>query len=177
MSSGSDVVRKLADNPSRLLVILALIALLVVWLVRRTTWTPVTPLRIARRRATGQVIRAAARMYASRWRMFIGIGFLTVPASIVVAGLESLIVGAPEVAGVSEGGEGGGFRIALAALVTFLLLGTSILLVLAATTYALGEIDRGAGSTYDGPTASHSPPGDRCWALSRSPRSSSGSSA
>ncbi len=76
--------------------------------------------------------------------MFIGIGFLTVPASLVVAGLQAVILGAPDVAGVSEGGEGGGFRIALAALVTFLLLGTSILLVLAATTHALGEIDREA---------------------------------
>ena len=59
VSSGSEVVRKLADNPSRLLVILALLGLLAVYLVRRTTWSPAAPLRIARRRATGQVIRAA----------------------------------------------------------------------------------------------------------------------
>jgi hypothetical protein len=141
VSSGSEVVRKLADDPARLLVILAVIALLVVWLLRRTTWTPVTPLRVARRRAAGQVIRAAARMYGSRWRLFIGIGFLTVPASVVVAVLQSLILGSPEVAGVSEGGEGGGFRVILAALVSFFVLGTSMLLVLAATTHALGEID------------------------------------
>ena len=76
--------------------------------------------------------------------MFIGIGFLTVPASLVVAALQSLILGTPEVAGVSEGGEGGGFRVILAALVSFFVLGTSILLVLAATTHALGEIDRDA---------------------------------
>ena len=75
--------------------------------------------------------------------MFIGIGFLTVPASLVVAVLQSLILGTPEVAGVSDGGEGGGIRVIVAALVSFLLLGTSILLVLAATTHALGEIDRG----------------------------------
>ena len=144
VSSGSEVVRKLADHPWRLLLMLALIALFVIWLLRRTTWTPFTPLRIARRRATGQVIRAAARMYRSRWRLFIGIGFLTVPASLVVAVLQSLILGTPEVAGVSEGGEGGGLRVILAALVSFFLLGTSILLVLAATTHALGEIDRDA---------------------------------
>ena len=118
--------------------------MLVIWLLHRTTWTPVTPLRIARRRAGGQIIRAAARMYRSRWRLFIGIGFLTVPASLVVALLQSLILGTPEVAGVSEGGEGGGFRVVLAALVSFFVLGTSMLLVLAATTHALGEIDSGA---------------------------------
>ena len=35
-------------------------------------------------------------MYASRWRMFIGIGFLTLPVSFVVFGLQSLILGAPD---------------------------------------------------------------------------------
>ena len=104
---------------------------------------PGRPLRIARRRAAGQVIRAARRMYASRWRLFIGIGFLTVPVSVVVAVLQGLILSSPEVAGVSAGGEGGGVRIVLAALVSFCLLGTSILLVLAATTHALSEIDSG----------------------------------
>jgi hypothetical protein len=143
VSGGSEVVRKLADDPGRLLLVLALIALLVVWLLRRTTWTPVTPLHIARRREGGQLIRAAGRLYRSRWRLFIGIGFLTVPASLVVAGLQSLIVGAPEVAGVSDGGEGGGFRVVVAALLGFFLLGTAILLVLAATAHALGDIDRG----------------------------------
>jgi len=138
VSSGSEVVRKLFDNPVRLLLVLAVLALLVVWLLHRTTWTPVTPLRIARRRAAGQLIRAAGRMYRSRWRLFIGIGFLTVPASLVVAVLQGLILGG------SEGGEAGGFRVLVSALLAFLVLGTSILLVLAATTHALGEIDRGA---------------------------------
>lgn len=138
VSGGSEVVRKLADNPARLLVILAVLGLLVAWVVRRTTWSPVHPLRIARRRAAGQLIRAAARMYASRWRLFIGIGFLTVPASLLTFVLERVILSG------SAGGEQGGLRVLLAALVAFLVIGTSILLVLAATTCALGEIDRGA---------------------------------
>ena len=143
VSQGSEVVRKLADRPGRLLLILAGLALLVVLLLRRTVWRPVTPLRVARRRAGGQLIRAAARMYASHWGLFIGIGFLTVPAFLLVAGLESLVVGGPEVAGLSAGGEAGGTRVILVALVGFLVIGTSILLVLAATTSALGQIDRG----------------------------------
>jgi hypothetical protein len=144
VSSGSEVVRKLANNPQRLLLILALIFLLAIYLIRRTTWAPATPLRVARRRAGGQIIRAAARMYASRRRLFIGIGFLTIPASLVVAFLQSLILTAPDLASIARGGEDGGFRVTLAALLSFLVLGTSILLVLAATTHALGEIDRDA---------------------------------
>ena len=144
VSSGSEVVRKLVDNPWRLLLILALLVLLAIYLLRRTSWSPVTPLRIARRRAAGQLIRAAGRMYASRWRLFIGIGFLIVPVSVVVAGLQVLLLSDVDLAGISAGGEGGGFRVVLAALLGFLLTGISILLVLAATTHALGEIDRDA---------------------------------
>ena len=143
VSGGSELVRKLANDPSRLLLILAVVVLLVVYVVRRTSWSPVTPLRIARRRAAGQLIRAAGRMYAARWRLFIGIGFLTVPASLLVAGLESLILSDSDIVGMSAGGEGGGLRVMLAALLGFLVIGTSILLVLAATTHALAEMDRG----------------------------------
>ena len=142
VSSGSEVVRKLADQPVRLLVILALAVLLVIYLLRRTSWSPVIPLRIARRRSAGQLIRATARMYAERWRLFIGIGVLTVPMSVVVAALQGVLRVDGDLAGVSDGGEGGGVRVLLAALVGFLLVGTTILLVLAATTHALDEIDR-----------------------------------
>jgi hypothetical protein len=142
VSSGSEVVRELANNPTRLLLILAVIALLAIYLLRRTTWTPPTPVRVARRRAAGQVIRAAARMYGSRWRMFIGIGFITVPVSLVVAALQSLILMSPDIGALSRGGEDGGLRVTLAVLVGFLLLGSTILVVLAATTQALGRIDR-----------------------------------
>jgi hypothetical protein len=90
------------------------------------------------------VIRAASRMFAMRWRMFIGIGLPTVPVSIVVAGLEGVILRGDDVAGVPGSGEGGGVRVLVAALLAFLLLGACILLVLAATTYALREVDRGA---------------------------------
>ena len=43
--------------------------------------------------------------------------------------------------GVAEGGEGSGVRVLLAALLGYLLLGTSVVLVLAATSRALTEID------------------------------------
>jgi hypothetical protein len=142
VSSGSEVVRKLAARPWRLLLVLALIVLLGIYLVRRTSWNPVIPLRIARRRSTGQLIRAAARMYGSRWRLFIGIGFLTVPMSIVVAGVQWLMLTGGDLLGIPGGGEGGGARVVLAALLGFLLMGTTILLVLSASTNALSAIDR-----------------------------------
>src|SRR4029077_13537826 len=106
-----------ADHPGRLLLALALVTLLVVYLLRRTSWSPVVPLRIARRRSAGQLIRAAGRTYVSRWRLFIGIGLLTVPMSIIVAGFQGLLLSGGNLVGVSGGGEDGGFRVLLAALV------------------------------------------------------------
>jgi hypothetical protein len=144
VSSGSEVVRKVANNPLILLLLLLLFVLLTVWLARGTTWSPVTPLRIARRRSAGQLIRAGARMYGSRWRLFIGIGFPTIPVSIVVAAAGLVMVSGRDLAGIAGGGEGGGLRVVLAATLGYLVIGTTILLVLAATTHALGEIDRGA---------------------------------
>jgi hypothetical protein len=143
VSSGSEVLRKLVDHPERLLLALVLLILVAIYLSRRTTWRPDAPLSVARRRAGGQIIRAAGRMYASRWRLFTGIGFVIVPVSFAVTGLQALILVAPDVGEVSNSGEDGGFRVTLAALIGFLLLGASILLVLAATTHALDEIDRG----------------------------------
>ncbi len=141
VSGGSEVVRKLVNNPQRLLLTLALLAALVIYLIRRTDWQPGAPLRTARRRAAGQVIVAAGRMYAARWRLFTGIGSLTVPVSLLVAGVQSLILDAPD-AVFSSGGEGAGLRVMLAALVTFLISGMSLLLVITATTHALDEVDR-----------------------------------
>jgi hypothetical protein len=83
-------------------------------------------------------------MYASRWGLFTGIGFLTVPVALLVTGLQVLILATPDVAGVSASGEDLGLRVALAGVATVLVAGTGIVLVIAATTHALGEIDRGA---------------------------------
>jgi hypothetical protein len=144
VSRGSEVVRKLVQNPWRLLLILALVTLVVTYLLGRTSWSPVFPLRIARRRSVGQVLRAAARIYASRWWLFISIGMLTVPVSLLVAVLQAALLGDADVLGVAGGGEAGGARAVVAAVVSFLLLGTAIVVVLAATTSALDQVDRGA---------------------------------
>ncbi len=144
VAGGSNVVRALAGHPGTLLVVLLVAVLVVVAMIRRTTWSPTAALRVRRRRASGQVLAAAARMYVSRWRLFTAIGLPLLPAFLVVTVLQSLILGAPEIGGLSRGGEDGGFRVTLAALLSFLVLGLTIAAVLATTARALDEIDRGA---------------------------------
>ena len=157
VSQGSEVVRRSSQTvPDASSSSSRCSALLVVAVLRRTTWRPVTPLRVARRREGGQLIRAAARICVAlavvhRDRVPHGAGL---PPRRRTRGL---VVSGPDVAGLSEGGEAGGARVILVALVGFLVIGTSILLVLAATTSALGEIDRGWTSTYDARTVSPGP--------------------
>lgn len=86
---------------------LSLFTLIAVYLLRRSSWLPVVPLRIARPRSVGRVIRAAGRMHVSRWRLFIGIGVLTVPVSLLIAAEQGALLSDGDIVGVPLVGEGG----------------------------------------------------------------------
>ena len=112
--------------------------------VSRATWRPVAPLRLARRRAWGQILAAAGRMYVDALRLFLGIG---APASsrsrVVITLLQALVLAASSLVGVDdERRDGGASCFLVVALGTaFTLLGLG--LVQAATAWALVEIDAG----------------------------------
>ena len=116
---------------------------LVVLVLSRATWRPTAPLRLARRRAWGQILTSAARMYAGHLRLFLGIGLVLLPIAFVVALLQGLVIRASSVAGVSTDGESGGVLVFLVFAIgtTLTLLGLS--LVVAATARALVEIEYG----------------------------------
>jgi hypothetical protein len=82
-------------------------------------------------------------MYLRRIPLFVGIGLVLVPISLLVAALQALILGATSVLGVQTGGENDGivafFVLATGTALTLLGLG----LVQAATARALVEIDAG----------------------------------
>ena len=90
IAGGSKALQRALDNPPVVLGVLAVLLVLVVLLVSRATWTPSTPLRLARRRAWGQIL-ASLRMYWRRPGLFLGIGLVMLPISIVVAVLQALI--------------------------------------------------------------------------------------
>ena len=74
VATGSDLLRVALARPGLTVAALTALAVAVAWLVRRTTWRPSTPLRLARRRTTGQVIAAVWRMYLRRFGHYVGIG-------------------------------------------------------------------------------------------------------
>jgi hypothetical protein len=143
VEAGSRGLIALLRDPATTLVLLAAILVLAVYLAARATWSPVAPLRVARRRAWGQILAAAGRMYVERAPVFLGIGALFIPLSVSIALLQAFLIGGFGLVGSDATGESAG---ALALIVvalgtTLTLLGFT--LVQAATACALLVIDGG----------------------------------
>lgn len=140
---GSRSLVRLVDHPLELGLVLAGIVALVVYGLARATWRPAAPLRLARRRAWGQILAASTRMYVGRFRLFFGIGLVFIPLSLLVALLQSTILGATSILGVETGDGSDGllafFVLAISTALT--LVGVGV--VQAATARALVAIDAG----------------------------------
>jgi hypothetical protein len=140
---GSRALVLLVGRPLEFGLLLAGLLLLALFLLSRATWRPAAPLSVARRRSWGQILSSSARMYASRWLLFVGIGLVFVPISLLVSLLQSLVLHATNVFGVQTGGESNGVVafvvLAIGTTLTLLALG----LAQAATARALVEIDQG----------------------------------
>src|SRR5215218_10812386 len=142
VAHGSTALVRLVDHPLGFGLVVAALALIVLILVARATWRPSAPLRLAHRRAWGQILAASARMYADRIPLFLGMGMLLVPISLLVTLLQALVLHATSIFGLQTGGESG-----LAAFVA-LTVGTALTLlglglVQAATARALVVLDEG----------------------------------
>jgi len=130
-------------DPGKTLLILALLIAIVWYGAARTTWRPIAPLRLARRRCWGQVLSAAGSMYVKHARLFLGIGLLLIPLGILISVIQTLVLGSFGLVGVDTSGEGAGalVLILIAIGTTLTLLGLA--LVQAATACALLRIDAG----------------------------------
>jgi hypothetical protein len=143
MTGGSRLLWRAVANPYPTVAAVLTLLVLVIIGLRRATWRPVAPLRLARRRAWGQVISCAARMYIDRWRLFIGMGVLFLPISLVITALQAGVLGAASILGVEDEGQAAGaFALLVLAIGTALTL-LAVTLVQAATARALVEIDEG----------------------------------
>ena len=140
VATGSRALAQLLSNPLPLVIAIAAVLGLVIFAAVRATWTPVAPLRIARRRSWGQIISASASMYVRRPGLFLGLGVLLVPIAVAITFVQWLLLGAIDLIG-SVSGEAAGAWAFLAVVVgtTFALLGLG--LVMAAAACALVEID------------------------------------
>jgi hypothetical protein len=143
VAAGSNAVRRAAENPLPVIGVLLALLAAVVLLLLRATWRPTAPLRLAHRRAWGQVLAAAARMYLERMPLFVGIGLLFLPVSVVITFLQAVFLRASSVAGIDTEAESSGILVLLVLAVSTALTLFGFELVRAATARALVEIDEG----------------------------------
>jgi hypothetical protein len=143
VAGGSRALQRLLDQPVPVFLALAALVVLAMVSLSRATWRPTAPLRLARRRAWGQILAAAARMYAGRMTLFVGIGVLAIPISLLVTLLQALVLRASTVVGFESEGESSGLLALLVLAIGTTLTLVGVGLVQAATVRALEEIDRG----------------------------------
>jgi hypothetical protein len=142
VSHGSVTLVRLLRNPTAvvLAIVIALLVLLIA--VRRTRWTPAAPLRLGRRRAWGQILSASGRMYVKRAPLFLGIGALLIPITVVITVLQKLVLEGFGLVGVSQDSQVAGAAVLVALLIGTALTILGLALVQAATACALLDIDR-----------------------------------
>jgi hypothetical protein len=118
---------QLVHRPLQFTLALAALALLLIYALSRTSWRPIAPLRLARRRTWGQTLAAAARMYVANLGLVLGIGILFIPIALLTALLQTLMLHGTGVLGVKIGGGGSGllgfFALAISTALTLLGLG------------------------------------------------------
>jgi hypothetical protein len=143
VEGGSEALRRLLDDPLPVLAVLAALLTLVLFGLSRTTWRPGAPLRLARRRAWGQILAAAGRMYVSRIGLFTGIGILFLPISGLITLLQATVLRVSNVVGIQTEGESTGLLVLLVLVIGTTLTLLGLALVQAATASALVRIDAG----------------------------------
>jgi hypothetical protein len=143
VETGSRGLVGLLRSPGLTLGILAALAALLVFAATRTAWRPAAPLRIARRRAWGQMLSSAGRMYAKKPVLFLGIGVLLIPLGVLISAVQALVLGGFGLIGIDATGPPAGALVLLVVALgtTLALLGFA--LVQAATAFAVVELDAG----------------------------------
>jgi Membrane domain of glycerophosphoryl diester phosphodiesterase len=142
VARGSKALIQLIKSPGPTLVVVGLLLGLLAYAIARATWTPVAPLRVARRRSWGQILSSSGRMYVSRPRLFLGLGVLFIPVVLAITALQWLLLQLIDLLGAVTGDLAGLFAylaLVLGGAITFL----GFALALAATSRALVEIDAG----------------------------------
>jgi hypothetical protein len=141
---GSGVLTKIVRNPLPGAMAVAVLLALLVFGLSRTAWYGSAPLRLARRRAWGELLVVARQMYARRLALFLGIGALFIPVGVIVALVQYLLFRVVAFLPLVE--TAGDTSVSVAGLVFSLGLLFNIValsFVQAATAFAMSAVDRG----------------------------------
>jgi hypothetical protein len=95
VGQGSVVYLKFVADPARVFTVLVLLVLALVLILRRTSWSAVPALPIARRRRAGQIVRASLRIFRRHPLAFVTTGLLAVPVGLLASAVTAVIVHLP----------------------------------------------------------------------------------
>ena len=143
VEQGSRGLVQLLRSPVAFLIFLAALLALAIFVITRTTWSPVAPLRLARRRSSGQILRASARMYVRRAPLFLGLGILFIPLGMVISLVQAAVLGGFGLVGVGASGESAGAIVVLITALGISLALFGLALLQGATSCALVRADAG----------------------------------
>ena len=121
------------------------VLLVLLWALVRMPWRPSQPFALARRRGLGQILLASRRVYRENPRLYLTIGVLFVPVSLVIAGIQKLLFDAtrlealPGVAGETNAAVVG---VALAIGLILTPLALTIVQAMVASSLAAAESER-----------------------------------
>ncbi len=142
VAAASEIIN--LDAKSHLAAVLTLVVLagLVLLFVFVTRWWPVELERLRRRRALGQIVRAARQFYGRHWRALLPIGLTALP---VVGGVTLL---AQTLSGNHDVGDRAGLNLAIADLLEFLGRPVASAIVAAAVIVCVVLVDQGRGAGF-----------------------------
>jgi hypothetical protein len=144
VAAGSEALRRAKTSPGVSLAVLGGAALLLLWALSRTRWSPATVLPGRRRRTGGQLLSSSWRTYRAHPRVFLGIGLAFVPVGVAATLLQYLLFRVLAFTPlVDEAGETNAFVallvLALGVLVSFL----GLAVVQAAVSRAMVDLEAG----------------------------------
>ncbi len=93
VSAVSDVINTESRSRPAAIAMIAVPALLLIFFVGVTRWSPVDLTELRRRRAFGQIVRAARQLYGRHWRTMVPIGLSALALVGAVRGLAALAAG------------------------------------------------------------------------------------
>ena len=137
----STIMIEFFASPARVLAGLLLIAIVVTFLARRTSWRRVDPLPVVERRRAGEIVRAAFRLYRRQPVAYVAIGLIGLPVGLAAL-LTSAVLGqlpwfGPAATVVEGGGPSG--RLLVSSTIAAAFWPVAALLLTAAVAQMLGR--------------------------------------
>jgi hypothetical protein len=146
VSIGSTLLVLIKRNPLGVAAFLSAVVLLLFWAASRTQWESSAPLRLARRRAWGQIVTSTRRMYTGRFRIWVAVGVVFIPVLLVASGLQAIVFHLTSLANLAESaGESNGAVALIAFAIGLAFAVITLTFVQALTAVVLVSIDEGRG--------------------------------